>query len=374
MIRVGAHRLVTPSGVLEPGWLEVDGARISRVAAGVLDPDDGPTFATLIPGLVDVHVHGGGGASFAGSTDDEVLAASAHHRRRGTTSICASLITASMPDLEAQVASLAPFVESGELAGIHLEGPWLSPLRAGVHPPDLLRPPERAEVLNLLTIGRGAVRMVTLAPELAGGVEAVRVIVDHGSVAALGHTDAQYEVAAAALDAGASQATHLGNGMRPLHHREPGVLLAVLERDGVVLELINDGIHLHDAVTSALLRSAAHDRVALISDAIPASGLPDGIYRLGDDDIEVSGREVRQRSSGSLAGSNICLADGLRRAVLELGVPLADATAMATSTPARALGWPDVGRLEAGAMADVLVLDDDLRVTEVMHRGSWIPR
>jgi len=200
------------------------------------------------------------------------------------------------------------------------------------------------------------------------------VIVDHGAVAALGHTDAQYEVAAAALDAGASQATHLGNGMRPLHHREPGVLLAVLERDGVVLELINDGIHLHDAVTSALLRSAARDRVALISDAIPASGLPDGIYRLGDDDIEVSGREVRQRSSGSLAGSNICLADGLRRAVLELGVPLADATAMATSTPARALGWPDVGRLEAGAMADVLVLDDDLRVTEVMHRGSWIPR
>jgi len=374
VIRVGAHRLVTPSGVLEPGWLEVDGARISRVAAGVLDPDDGPTFATLIPGLVDVHVHGGGGASFAGSTDDEVLAASAHHRQRGTTSICASLITASMPDLEAQVANLAPFVESGELAGIHLEGPWLSPLRAGVHPPDLLRPPERAEVLNLLTLGRGAVRMVTLAPELAGGVEAVRAIVDHGAVAALGHTDAQYEIAAAALDAGASQATHLGNGMRPLHHREPGVLLAVLERDGVVLELINDGIHLHDAVTSALLRSAARDRVALISDAIPASGLPDGIYRLGDDDIEVSGREVRQRSSGSLAGSNICLADGLRRAVLELGVPLADATAMATSTPARALGWPDVGRLEAGAMADILVLDDDLRVTEVMHRGSWIPR
>jgi N-acetylglucosamine-6-phosphate deacetylase len=374
VIRVGAHRLVTPSGVLEPGWLEVDGARISRVAAGVLDPSDGATYATLIPGLVDVHVHGGGGASFAGGTDDEVLAASAHHRQRGTTSICASLITASMPDLEAQVANLAPFVESGELAGIHLEGPWLSRLRAGVHPPDLLRPPDRAEVLNLLTLGRGAVRMVTLAPELAGGVEAVRVIVDHGAVAALGHTDAQYEVAAAALDAGASQATHLGNGMRPLHHREPGVLLAVLERDGVVLELINDGIHLHDAVTSALLRSAARDRVALISDAIPASGLPDGIYRLGDDDIEVSGREVRQRSSGSLAGSNICLADGLRRAVLELGVPLADATAMATSTPARALGWPDVGRLEAGATADVLVLDDDLRVTEVMHRGSWIPR
>jgi N-acetylglucosamine-6-phosphate deacetylase len=374
VIRVGASRLVTPSAVLEPGWLEVDGARISRVGAGVLDPADGPTFATLIPGLVDVHVHGGGGASFAGSTDDEVLAAVAHQRQRGTTSICASLITASIPALEAQVAHLAPLVESGELAGVHLEGPWLSPLRAGVHPPALLRTPDRAEVLSLLTLGRGTVRMVTLAPELAGGVEAVRVIVDHGAVAAIGHTDAQYEVAAAALDAGASQATHLGNGMRPLHHREPGVLLAVLERDGVVLELINDGVHLHDAVTSAVVRSAGRSRVALISDAIPASGLPDGNYRLGDDDIEVRGTEVRQRSSGSLAGSNICLADGLRRAVHELAVPLADATAMATSTPARALGLSDVGRLEPGALADIVVLDDDLRVAAVMHRGSWISR
>jgi N-acetylglucosamine-6-phosphate deacetylase len=373
VIRVGAHRLVTPSAVLEPGWLEVDGTRISRVAAGVLDPDAGPTVATLIPGLVDVHVHGGGGASFAAGTDEEVLAAVAHQRQRGTTSICASLMTASVPALEAQVSHLASFVESGALAGLHLEGPWLSPLRAGVHAPDLLRPPDRAEVLSLLKFGRGTVRMVTVAPELAGGVEAVRVIVDHGAVAALGHTDAQYDVAAAALDAGASQATHLGNGMRPIHHREPGVLLALIERDGVVLELINDGVHLHDAVTSALVRSAGH-RLALISDAIPASGLPDGTYRLGNDDIEVRGREVRQQPSGSLAGSNICLADSLRRCVQKLGVPLADATAMATSTPARALGLSDVGRLEPGALADLVVLDDDLQVEAVMHRGSWIPR
>jgi N-acetylglucosamine-6-phosphate deacetylase len=374
VIRVGAHRLVTPSAVLEPGWVEVDDARISRVEAGVLDPAAGATVATLIPGLVDVHVHGGGGASFAAGADEEVLAAVTHHRRRGTTSVCASLITAAMPALEVQVARLASLVESGVLAGVHLEGPWLSPLRAGVHPPDLLRPPDPAEVANLLKLGRGTVRMVTLAPELAGGVEAVRVVVDHGAVAALGHTDAQYDVAAAALDAGASQATHLGNGMRPLHHREPGVLLAVLERAGVVLELINDGVHLHDAVTSALVRSLGCDRLALISDAIPASGLPDGTYRLGDDDIEVRGREVRQRKSGSLAGSNICLADSLRRAVLELAVPLAVATAMATSTPARALGLSDVGRLEPGALADIVVLDDDLRVARVMHRGSWIPR
>jgi N-acetylglucosamine-6-phosphate deacetylase len=374
VIRVGARRLVTPATVLEPGWLEVDGARISRVEAGQLDPADGSIVGTLIPGLIDVHVHGGGGASFADGTDEAVLAAVLHHRQRGTTSVCASLMTSAVPALEVQLSHVASCVESGVLAGVHLEGPWLSPLRAGAHPPGLLRPPERAEVRRLLTLARGTVRMVTLAPELAGGLDAVRVIVDHGAVAALGHTDADYAVAAAALDAGASHGTHLGNGMRPLHHREPGVVLALLERDSVVLELINDGIHLHDAVTSGVIRTAGSHRVALISDAIPASGLPDGTYRVGDDDVEIRGGEVRQMRSGSLSGSNICLADSFRRAVQVLGVPLADATAMATTTPARALRLPDVGRLEAGAMADVVALDDDLRVTAVMHQGGWISR
>ena len=374
MIRVAAHRLVTPSGVLEPGWLEVDGARINRVVAGALDPAAGPTVANIVPGFVDVHVHGGGGASFADGTDEGVLTAVMHHRSQGTTTICASLMTASVPDLEAQLSHAATFVEAGVLAGVHLEGPWLSPQRAGAHSPGLLRPPDQAEVRRLLTAGRGTVRMVTLAPELESGIEAVRVIVDHGAVAALGHTDAEYVVATEALEAGATQGTHLGNGMRRVHHREPGVVLALMERENVVLELINDGVHLHDAVTSAVIRSAGAHRVALISDAIAASGLPDGTYQLGDSDVEVRGREVRQRRSGSLAGSTMSLADSLRRAVHELGVPLADAVAMVTSTPARALGLPDVGRLETGAIADVVLLDDDLRVAAVMHRGGWLPR
>ncbi|MGH3358576.1 MAG: N-acetylglucosamine-6-phosphate deacetylase [Nocardioidaceae bacterium] len=301
---------MTPTEVLEPGWLEVEGTRISQVRAGSPDAAAGPAVATVIPGLVDVHVHGGGGASFADSAHEATLTAVMHHRRRGTTTVCASLMTAPLTALEAQVSHAATSVEAGVLAGLHLEGPWLSPLRAG---------------------------------------------------------------ASAALDAGASQATHLGNGMRPMHHREPGVVLALLERENVVLELINDGIHLHYAVTTALIRSAGRHRVALISDAIPAIGLPDGTYHLGDDDVEVRGREVRQRRSGSLAGSTTSLADSLRRAVRELGVPLADAVAMTTSTPANALALPDVGRLEPGATADLVVLDDDLRVAVVMHRGGWLP-
>jgi N-acetylglucosamine-6-phosphate deacetylase len=372
-MRIGAQRLVTPSAVLEPGWLEVEGSRISRVAAGSLDGAAGLTVTTLIPGLVDVHVHGGGGASFTDASDEAVLAAVLHHRRRGTTTVCASLITDSLPALEAQVSHAASLVEAGALAGIHLEGPWLSPKRPGAHSPELMRAPDAAEVERLLALGRGAVRMVTVAPEREGGIEAVRVIVAHGAVAALGHSDADYDVARAALDAGASHGTHLGNGMRPMHHRDPGLVLALLERADVVVELINDGIHLHDAVTSALIRSAGCDRVALVSDAIPASGLPDGTYRLGADDVEIRGREVRQPRSGSLAGSNICLADSLARAVRELGVPLADAVAMVTSTPARALRLPDVGRLETGATADLVVLDDDLRVQAVMHSGAWLP-
>ncbi|MDN5861414.1 MAG: N-acetylglucosamine-6-phosphate deacetylase [Pseudonocardia sp.] len=374
MIRVAAQRLVTPTGVVEPGWLEVQGTRITRVERGPVDPCDGLTVLTVIPGLVDVHVHGGGGTSFADGTDAAVLDAVAHHRRHGTTTVCASLMTASLPALHAQVPHLATLVEAGVLAGVHLEGPWLSPLRAGAHPPALLRAPGPVEVRDLLLAGRGTVREVTLAPELEGGIDAVRAIIDHGAVAALGHTDADYAVAGAALDAGASMGTHLGNGMRPVHHREPGVVLALLERADVVVELINDGVHLHDAVTAALIRAAGRDRVALISDAIPASGLPDGTYHLAGDEVTVRGSEVRRRRTGSLAGSTITLAGSLRRAVIDLGVALPDAVAMASSTPAAALGLPDVGRLEVGAVADIVVLDEDLVVSAVMHRGVWLPR
>lgn len=372
MTRVAARRLVTPSGVLEPGWLEVDGQRVTRVVAGRADEPAPTSVPILIPGLVDVHVHGGGGAAFTDGTTEGVHTAMMHHRRRGSTTVCASLMTAALPDLERQVSRMAGFVDDGLLAGIHLEGPWLSPRRAGAHSPELLRPPDRAEVLNLLRLGRGTVRMVTLAPELEGGIEAVRVVVDHGAVASLGHTDAEYQVATAALDAGATQATHLGNGMRPMHHREPGVVLALLERENVVLELINDGVHLHDMVTSAVIRLSGVHRVALVSDSIAAGGLPDTTYQVAGDEVMVSGREVRNARTGSFAGSAISLVDALRRAVRILGVPLSDAVAMASSTPARALGLADRGRLEAGAFADLVVLDDDLRVSSVMYRGAWL--
>lgn len=370
LIRVAASRLVTSSGVLQPGWLEVEGARITRVVAGS-PPAGQPVVPNVVPGFVDIHVHGGGGASFADAGASAVRTVVAHHRSQGTTTLCASLMTASAADLAAQVSALEPMVEEGLLAGIHLEGPWLSPLRAGAHMPALLRPPDPTEVRRLLELGRGSIRMVTLAPELDGGIDAVRAIVDLGAVAALGHTDADYDVATRALDAGAGHATHLGNGMRPLHHREPGVVAAVLERSTVVLELINDGVHLHDAVTAAIIRLAGPGRTVLISDGVAASGLPDGRHLVAGEEVTVDGAEVRQLRSGSLAGSVTSLAAGVRRAVLSLGVPLLDAVTMATATPAQALGLHDVGRLEPGAWADLAVLDDDLRVSSVMHRGEW---
>lgn len=363
--------MVTPTGVLEPGWLEIDGDRITQVEAGAAEGV--PMVATIAPGLVDIHVHGGGGASFSDSSDESLLAAVEHHRRRGTTTVCASLMTASLDELHAQVTHAADFVEDGILAGIHLEGPWLSPLRAGAHDTALFRAPNHADVRRLLSAGRGAVRMVTLAPELDGGLDAIRLVVEHGAVAALGHTDADYVMANAALEAGATHGTHLGNGMRPFHHRDPGVILALLQHERAVLELINDGVHLHDAVITAVIVAVGTNRGTLVSDAVPATGLPDGEYALGGVTMELRGPEVRHPGSGSLAGSAMHLADSLRRAVLELGVPLADAVAMATSTPAGVLGLTDVGRLEASARADLIVLDDDLQVTSVMHRGSWLP-
>jgi N-acetylglucosamine-6-phosphate deacetylase len=373
MICVAARRLVTPSGVLEPGWLEVDGGRITRVVAGeVAGGVRCRRVDVLTPGLVDVHVHGGNGAEFADPDHAAVRAAVAHHRRRGTTTVCTSLMSAPLPQMESQVERLTDLVEEGVVAGIHLEGPWLSPRRAGAHSPATLRAPDVGEVCNLLTLGRGSVRMVTLAPELEGGLEAVRMIVDHGAVAALGHTDADYDTARAALDAGATHATHLGNGMRPIHHRDPGVVLAVLERDGVTLELINDGVHLHDAVTAGVIRQVGSHRVVLISDGSAASGLPDGHYTLGCGDVVVEAGAVRLSGHGSLAGSAATLADNLRRAVVALGVPLADAIAMASTVPAALLGLSQVGRLEAGALADLVAFDDDLTVSSVMVRGAWL--
>ena len=365
-------RIVTSQG-WTAGWLRVDGPRIAEVGAGIAPYPAAESVdlggRLLVPGWVDIHVHGGGGASFDDGDPERALAAVDLHRRHGTTSLVAGLVTASPAALLRQVAALAELCEAGELAGIHLEGPYLATQRCGAHDPALLRSPDLAEFQRILRAGRGHVRMITLAPELPGALELVRAAVSEGVVAAVGHTDADYATVCAAFDAGATVATHLFNQMRPLHHRDPGPVAAALSYDRVTVEVINDGVHLHPAVVRMAWAAAGADRTAFVTDAMAAAGLGDGDYTLGGRRVRVADGTARLADTGAIAGSTITLADAVRRAVRDLGIPLAAAVRAASTVPAAALRLADVGALLPGRYADLVVLEPDGTLHAVYHRG-----
>lgn len=368
-----AARVLGPEGLLAPGWVDLDGDRVIGVGHG--EPPRPPERAlgdvTVAPGFVDVHVHGGGGASFDGGDAEAVATAVAAHRRHGTTSMVASLVTDDLEGLTRSTRSLADLSAEGVLAGVHLEGPWLSTHRAGAHDPVLLSTPDPGAVEALLEAGSGHLRMVTLAPELPGARDAVRRLVERGVTVAVGHTDARYDETRAALDAGATVGTHLFNAMRGLHHRKPGPIAALLEHPDTYVELVADGVHVHPA----MLRLAwAHkpDRVVLVTDAMSAAAAADGDYRLGSMRVTVRDGVARLADSGAIAGSTLTSAAAVRFAVQAVGIPLEQALRAATSTPAAMLGLTDVGVLAPGRRADLVVLDGDLAVTGVMAGGRWL--
>lgn len=373
-----AGRVVTPDGVVR-GCVRVDGERIAEVVPGDVDSD-----RWLLPGFVDIHTHGGGGHDLSTGDAAAARAAAAYHLRHGTTTMLASLVSAPPAALRAAVVAYLPLVADGTLAGVHLEGPYLSPARRGAHRGDFLRDPSRAELADLLAAGAGTVRMVTLAPEREGALDAIALLAARGVVAAVGHTDATYEQTAAAVAAGATVATHLCNAMRPVRHRDPGPVPALLTAPTVVCELIADGVHLHDGMLRLAATTAGPDRVALVTDAVAAAGAPDGEYELGGRPVVVSGgvarlarRDAGERPGeagglGPLAGSTTTMDAALRR-VVAAGVPLVDAARMAATTPARAVGLRDrVGALLPGLRADLVELDADLRVRRVMRAGAWV--
>lgn len=367
---IAANRVATPTRVLAPGWLRLSGPRIVEIGSGPPpDPPDVTLEGTVVPGFVDMHVHGGGGASFDAGTATAADTVARAHLAHGTTSMMASLVTDTHDVMTAAVKELSLLVDDGLLAGIHLEGPWLSPLRSGAHRPGSLTHPDPATVQSLLTAGAGSIRMVTLAPELPGGLAAVGQLGDAGVVVAIGHTDATYDVVRRALDAGASVGTHLFNAMRPLHHREPGPVGALLDSDADV-ELIADGVHLHPSVLRTAMR-AKPGRSVLVTDAMAAAASTDGDYRLGQMAVEVRHGVARLAGGGSIAGSTLTMDAAVRYCVHEAGIDLLAAIEAATSTPARILGLVDVGTLEPGRLADLVVLDDDLQVLRVMRRGAW---
>jgi N-acetylglucosamine-6-phosphate deacetylase len=374
--------LVLPDGVIESGWLLVEDGRITGLAAasGRPEPVLPPGAAVhdlagryVLPGFVDMHVHGGGGAAFSAGDAQQALAAARFHLGHGTTSIVASTVTGPLAEIEHHVGELSGLVQDGILAGIHLEGPFISTARCGAHDPDLLLPPDPADVSRLLRAGKDTVRMVTIAPELEHGLDAVRLLTESGVIAAIGHTDATYAQTRAAIDLGAPVGTHVFNAMRPVHHREPGPVTALLEQEQVLCEVVNDGLHVHPSVVSLMFAAAGAHRVALITDAMAAAGAGDGEYRLGALTVQVRDGEARLADGDSLAGSTLTMDAALRNAVRLAGISLADAAVAASLTPARALGIEDrVGSLEAGKQADLVVLDDELRVVSVLRKGAWV--
>lgn len=359
-VLVTADRLVTPSQDLAHGWLLVRDGVVAALGTGTPPPHDEREDhrGTVVPGFVDLHAHGALGHDFTTCAADQARDVVAHHRSRGTTALVASIASATTDTTTDALRRLGPLVADGTLAGLHLEGPWLAATRRGAHAPGLLHAPTTTEAQAFLDAADGALRIVTLAPELPGTLDVVRLLVDAGVVVAIGHTDADAATTRAAVDAGARLVTHVYNGMPPLHHRAPGPVGIALTDDRLTVEVIADGQHLDD-VTIELVRRSATGRVALVSDAMAATGCADGEHRVAGSAVVVRDGVATTADGSSLAGSTSTVGDGFRR-LLDLGVPLRDAVPDTSGHAARLLGRP--APLAVGSPADLLVLDHQHRV------------
>jgi N-acetylglucosamine-6-phosphate deacetylase len=365
-----------PDGLLDGGWVAVSGDVIAGVGTGAPPPGEVIDVggALVVPGFVDIHCHGGGGGAFSSGDPEQALRAIAAHRGHGTTTLQASLVSDPINALTGQLAALTELVEEGELAGIHLEGPFISRARCGAHDPVALREPDAATVEELLAAGRGAVRMVTLAPELNGGIRAIRQLTEAGVIAAIGHTDGVEEQIRPAVDAGATVATHLFNGMRPLHHREPGPIGALLDDERVTVELICDLVHVHPTVLRLAATHAGNGRTVLVTDAMSATDAADGTYTLGRLEVDVRAGVATLASNGSLAGSTLTMDAAFRNLVRGARLHVLDAVRATATRPAELLGLGDrTGSLRPGLAADLVLLDAELRPVRVLRRGEWVP-
>jgi N-acetylglucosamine-6-phosphate deacetylase len=362
---------VVTGDALRPGaWVALRDGLIASVGEGQAPTGFGAPVELgdllIAPGFVDVHVHGGAGGQAAGhdpsEVADQVLRAARFHASHGTTCLVATTVSDTPDRLRATAAGVRIAMGSAPrdgavVAGVHLEGPWLAPNRRGAHDPATLRLPDPAELRELIDAAGGAVRLVTLAPELAGAPAVIAAAIAGGVVVSVGHTEATYAQARAAFDAGARHLTHLGNAMRGIDRREPGPIVAALADERVTVELIADGHHVHPALL-ALAATAAPGRLVAITDAISATGLPDGEHRLGALAVRVrDGRAVLADQPDTLAGSVLTM-DRAVATLVAAGVPPVDAIRAATATPARVLGDPPSrGVLAPGARADLVVLD-----------------
>jgi N-acetylglucosamine-6-phosphate deacetylase len=381
-ILLHASRALTPAAeILDAGILIRDGVieaigarRDMSLPAGAQEVS--ATGQTAIPGFIDVHIHGAGGHDVMEGTDEAMSVVAKTLARHGTTSFVATTVTASPEDITRSVEGIARYItrqlktgaSQAEVLGIHYEGPFLNKVRRGVHPAEWIQLPSAELLQRFLRAAAGNARILTIAPELLGAFPCVKAAREAGLVVAMGHTDATYEQARAAIAHGVRHAVHVYNAMRPFSHRDSGVVGAVLTSSEVTGELIADGVHVEEAAMRMLLQAKGAAGVILISDGLSATGMPDGKYMLGKFEVTVAGGVCRN-AEGKLAGSTLTLDRALRN-VVALGIPLADVVRMLTLNPATLLGIEfKKGALRTGADADIVLLDENLHVTNVWTRG-----
>lgn len=329
--------------------------------------------AIITPGFVDVHVHGGGGFNLHTQDADEIRAYAQWAPSSGTTSFLIGTVGIPGALPEAELRAAADAVEQpgpgAEALGVHLEGPYINVLRRGAHDPSWLRIPNDPETTRLLAMTRGHLRLITIAPELPGAIEMIRRLVAEGVTVSIGHTDATYEQARDAIKQGITHATHCFNAMRPLLHREPGALGAIIEAATVRGEIIADGVHVHPAAMRVLAGALGPERTVVVTDALPGAGLPDAVFSFGGQAARVIDG-VARLADGTITGSVLTTAQGLRNMVRLAGVPLVDAVRMLTINPAHSARVETrKGRIEAGYDADLLIFDQDLGLHATICRG-----
>lgn len=384
-------RILTPEGWIENGRLVSKGGLISSISGpGGDEADRSEEYeqmdacgGMLLPGFIDLHVHGGGGYDVMLATAEQLQGMCRFHASNGTTSLLATTLTAAHDELIQALECAGQFIhsvrtpEGANLLGIHLEGPFLNPVRCGAQNPADLREPSIEEFEAFRAASQGTIRLMTIAPELNRAEEVIRHAVQSGVVVSLGHTDADFAVMQSAVEWGASQVTHLFNGMKPLHHREPGAAGGAMILDPLAVEIICDGIHVHPDLIRSMFRLKPEGKVLLITDSMCAAGCPDGEYFLGKLPARMKQGKVylqqEDGTEGSLAGSSLTMIEALANAVKFTGMDIADIIPALTIHPAKQIGV-DVfkGTIEPGKDADLVLVDEIFKVQRTYVQGAQV--
>ncbi|UKS28466.1 N-acetylglucosamine-6-phosphate deacetylase [Paenibacillus sp. HWE-109] len=371
--------VIQQDGPALPATLWIRNGRIENIEIGLSSlPEGDYAFIDgqghqLIPGMIDVHIHGANGFDMMDGSETSIQEVSRACAETGCTSFLVTSVSSTIEELLAMIRSVKRVIghEVGaKIAGLHLEGPYLNPKRKGMQNERFLRHPNLAEMKNIFDEAEGLIKMVTIAPELPGGMELISFLKKMGVVIAIAHSDASYEEAKQAFAAGASHVTHCFNGMRPIHHRDPGLVVAAFEEEHVSLQAIVDGIHLHPAIVRMMHRLKGPEGMVLITDALQAMGLGDGNYVFGGHHVTVT-EGVARLADGTLASSTVTMNEALRLTV-ETGISLPDAVQMASTTPARILGLDTTGRISTGFDADLVLLDEQFQVQWTMIKGNIV--